>query len=241
MLFSANDIATGRRLQSLHEHNEAAQSEEIVARVRSGELVVPISDAGTPGISDPGARAVAAVIAAGLRVSTAPGPSAVVAALSISGLSSERFVMEGFLPRSRANANRSYMGSGRTRSEPSCMSPAASRLGTARTGVDLSRAPRGGGPRTDETARGVNRGTLLRQKRRRRSSPRETSWERSWSSWRERPPKRRLRTTSCSRLCTASSGTTGHHARRRRQYVARDAGNSRRTPYQLALDARKDK
>ncbi len=108
VLFSANDIATGRRLQSLHEHNEAAQSEEIVARVRSGELVVLISDAGTPGISDPGARAVAAVIAAGLRVSTAPGPSAVVAALSISGLSSERFVMEGFLPRKSGERQQRY-------------------------------------------------------------------------------------------------------------------------------------
>jgi 16S rRNA (cytidine1402-2'-O)-methyltransferase len=99
VLFSANDIPTGGRLQSLHEHNEAAQSEQIVARVGAGELVVLISDAGTPGISDPGGRAVAAVIAAGLAVTSAPGPSAVIAALSISGLPSERFVMEGFLPR----------------------------------------------------------------------------------------------------------------------------------------------
>ena len=58
-----------------------------------------ISDAGTPGISDPGARVVAAVAAAGLAVTTAPGPSAVVAALTISGLATERFAMEGFLPR----------------------------------------------------------------------------------------------------------------------------------------------
>lgn len=108
VLFSANDITTGRRLQSLHEHNEAAQSEQIVARVRAGELVVLISDAGTPGISDPGGRAVAAVIDAGLSVTTAPGPSAVIAALSISGLSSERFVMEGFLPRKWGERQRRY-------------------------------------------------------------------------------------------------------------------------------------
>ena len=98
-LFSAHDIPTGGRLQSLHEHNEAAQCALIVERVRSGELVVLISDAGTPGISDPGSRVVAAVANAGLTVSTAPGPSAVIAALTISGLSTERFVMEGFLPR----------------------------------------------------------------------------------------------------------------------------------------------
>ncbi|HEY5266672.1 MAG TPA: 16S rRNA (cytidine(1402)-2'-O)-methyltransferase [Acidimicrobiales bacterium] len=98
-LFSAHDIPTGGRLQSLHEHNEAAQCALIVERVRAGELVVLISDAGTPGISDPGSRVVAAVANAGLSVSTAPGPSAVIAALTISGLSTERFVMEGFLPR----------------------------------------------------------------------------------------------------------------------------------------------
>lgn len=108
VLFSAHDIATGGRLQSLHEHNEAAQSEQIVARVRAGELVVLISDAGTPGISDPGSRAATAVIEAGLTVTTAPGPSAVIAALSVSGLPSERFVMEGFLPRKVGDRQRLY-------------------------------------------------------------------------------------------------------------------------------------
>jgi 16S rRNA (cytidine1402-2'-O)-methyltransferase len=98
-LFSAHDIAVNGRLRALHEHNEASMSETIVSQVASGQTVVVISDAGTPGICDPGSRAVAAVVAAGLRVTTAPGPSAVVAALTISGLPTERFAMEGFMPR----------------------------------------------------------------------------------------------------------------------------------------------
>jgi 16S rRNA (cytidine1402-2'-O)-methyltransferase len=107
-LFSANDIALRGRLHSLHQHNEAAQCAQIVARVRAGELVVLISDAGTPGISDPGSRVVAAVIDAGLVVTTAPGPSAVVAALTISGLPTERFIMEGFLPRKTGERTKFY-------------------------------------------------------------------------------------------------------------------------------------
>jgi 16S rRNA (cytidine1402-2'-O)-methyltransferase len=98
-LFSAHDIAVKGRLRALHEHNEASLCELVVTQVANGQTVVVISDAGTPGISDPGARVVAAVAAAGLTVTTAPGPSAVVAALTISGLPTERFAMEGFMPR----------------------------------------------------------------------------------------------------------------------------------------------
>lgn len=98
-LFSAHDIAVNGRLRALHEHNEASLCDQVVDEIIRGHVVVLISDAGTPGISDPGSRVVAAVAMAGLEVTTAPGPSAVVAALSISGLPSERFVMEGFVPR----------------------------------------------------------------------------------------------------------------------------------------------
>ena len=98
-IFSAHSIAVNGRLRALHEHNEASLCDQVVAQVANGQTVVVISDAGTPGISDPGARVVAAVAAAGLTVTTAPGPSAVVAALTISGLPTERFAMEGFMPR----------------------------------------------------------------------------------------------------------------------------------------------
>ena len=98
-LFSAHAIAVNGRLHALHEHNEASLCDQIVTQVANGQTVVVMSDAGTPGISDPGARVVAAVAEAGLVVTTAPGPSAVVAALTISGLPTDRFAMEGFMPR----------------------------------------------------------------------------------------------------------------------------------------------
>ena len=82
-----------------NEHTEARASEVIVERIRSGERVVLVSDAGLPGISDPGARMVFAVVAAGLAVTAVPGTSAVLAALAMSGFSTERFAFEGFLPR----------------------------------------------------------------------------------------------------------------------------------------------
>jgi len=71
-LFSAHRIAVNGRLRALHEHNEASLCDQVVAQVASGQTVVVISDAGTPGISDPGARVAAAVADAGLLVTTAP-------------------------------------------------------------------------------------------------------------------------------------------------------------------------
>src|ERR1039458_6799962 len=73
-LFSAHAIAVNGRLHALHEHNEASLCDQIVTQVANGQTVVVMSDAGTPGISDPGARVVAAVVEAGLVVTTAPGP-----------------------------------------------------------------------------------------------------------------------------------------------------------------------
>lgn len=90
------------RMVALHEHNESARVEQLVARLREGEDVALISDAGTPLISDPGYRLVAAAQAAGLRVVPVPGACAAIAALSAAGLASDRFVFEGFLPAKAA-------------------------------------------------------------------------------------------------------------------------------------------
>jgi 16S rRNA (cytidine1402-2'-O)-methyltransferase len=85
-------------LISYFQFNEAKRSEQIIERLRRGEKVALVTDAGTPGISDPGERVVKAVIAAGLRVEPIPGPSAVIAALTASGLSTDEFHFVGFLP-----------------------------------------------------------------------------------------------------------------------------------------------
>jgi len=91
-------IGSPARTLPAHRHNENEAAARIVEKLRSGESVALISDAGTPGISDPGARIVAAVRAAGCKVVPLPGPSAVTTALSASGLPDEHFLFYGFLP-----------------------------------------------------------------------------------------------------------------------------------------------
>jgi 16S rRNA (cytidine1402-2'-O)-methyltransferase len=88
-----------KRLIVVNEHTERAVAAEIVELVRAGQLVAVVTDAGLPGVSDPGEVLVGAAVAAGLTVSCVPGPSAGVAALVVSGLPAGRHVFEGFLPR----------------------------------------------------------------------------------------------------------------------------------------------
>ncbi|MGI8560316.1 MAG: 16S rRNA (cytidine(1402)-2'-O)-methyltransferase [Luteimonas sp.] len=91
-----------RPLVALHEHNEAEVADRLVERLLGGDTLALVSDAGTPLVSDPGFRLVRAAREAGVRVSPVPGPSALVAALSVAGLPSDRFVFEGFLPAKAA-------------------------------------------------------------------------------------------------------------------------------------------
>ena len=83
---------------SYFEHNEGRRIPELIARLRSGETIALVTDAGTPAISDPGYRLVRAAIDAGIRVTAVPGPSAIIAALAVAGLPTDRFAFEGFLP-----------------------------------------------------------------------------------------------------------------------------------------------
>jgi 16S rRNA (cytidine1402-2'-O)-methyltransferase len=90
-------------LVSYHEHNERVRARELVARMRRGEVVALVSDAGMPLVSDPGFVLVQACVAAGLAVEVLPGPSAVLAALVASGLPADRWRFVGFLPRRRSD------------------------------------------------------------------------------------------------------------------------------------------
>jgi 16S rRNA (cytidine1402-2'-O)-methyltransferase len=98
-LLSHLGLAGGRRLVAVHDHNEAGAVAGVLASLDRGQVVAVVTDAGMPGISDPGERLVAAAAAAGHVVEAVPGPSAVLAALVVSGLSTARFCFEGFLPR----------------------------------------------------------------------------------------------------------------------------------------------
>jgi 16S rRNA (cytidine1402-2'-O)-methyltransferase len=95
-LLAAHSIRTPTR--SYFEHNEGRRIPELVARLRSGESIALVTDAGTPTISDPGYRLVRSAIDEGIRVTAVPGPSAVIAALAVAGLPTDRFAFEGFLP-----------------------------------------------------------------------------------------------------------------------------------------------
>ena len=87
------------RLLSYHRHNEARRTEELLPRLRGGERIALVSDAGLPGVNDPGARLIAAALAAGVTVTVLPGASAVETALVASGLVGERYQFLGYLPR----------------------------------------------------------------------------------------------------------------------------------------------
>jgi 16S rRNA (cytidine1402-2'-O)-methyltransferase len=97
-LMRALGVANRPRLIALHEHNETERAAELAEQARAEDVLV-LTDAGMPTVSDPGYRLVEAAVAAGVRVTALPGPSAVLTALAVSGLPTDRFAFEGFLPR----------------------------------------------------------------------------------------------------------------------------------------------
>jgi len=96
VLLQAHGVGTP--LTSYHEHNERHKAIQLVSALKDGKSVAVVSDAGTPGISDPAYRLVSLAVTEGVRVIAVPGASSVLAALTVSGLPTDRFVFEGFLP-----------------------------------------------------------------------------------------------------------------------------------------------
>ena len=96
----------GKRLLAVHDHNEHHAANGIVELLARGQRIALVTDAGMPAISDPGERVVAAAVAAGFEVTCVPGPSAALAALAVSGLSTARFCFEGFLPPKGSDRHR---------------------------------------------------------------------------------------------------------------------------------------
>lgn len=98
------------RIVSNHEHNEARRASMLVEAAQGGATVLVVSDAGMPAVSDPGYRLVTAAVAAGVPVHALPGPSAVLTAIALSGLPSDRFCFEGFVPRRPGDRRRALAG-----------------------------------------------------------------------------------------------------------------------------------
>ena len=98
-LVTSLGVKVSGQVISYHEHNEATKTAELLAQVQNGKTLVMVTDAGMPSVSDPGFRLVTAAVEAGVTVTAAPGPSAVLTALALSGLPTDRFCFEGFLPR----------------------------------------------------------------------------------------------------------------------------------------------
>lgn len=111
-LCAALGVRTTGRVVSLHEHNERARSADLVAQAAAGATVLVVTDAGMPTVSDPGYRIVTTAVAAGVVVTTLPGPSAVLAALAVSGLPTDRFCFEGFPPRRPGERDRAFAALG---------------------------------------------------------------------------------------------------------------------------------
>ena len=115
-VIAAEDTRTTRKLLTqhgirtplvaYHEHNETVRTPELLARLNAGESVALVSESGTPSISDPGYRLVHEAVEAGVTVEPVPGPSAILAALVVSGLPTDAFVFEGFLPRRQGERRR---------------------------------------------------------------------------------------------------------------------------------------
>lgn len=113
--FLLNHFQIKKELVSLNANNESQKTDYLLDRIEKGESCALVSDAGTPAISDPGIRLISSAIKRGISISTVPGPSAVTAALTLSGLPTDSFVFEGFIPQKKGRQKKLKDLSGETR------------------------------------------------------------------------------------------------------------------------------
>ena len=143
---------------SLHAHNEDGKTPGLIERLRGGESIALVSDAGTPVVSDPGALLVAAAHAAGLRVEPVPGPSAALAALSASGIAADEFLFVGFPPaRARGSPRVAGTPGARAASARAVRSAAPNSGDAAGYARSLGRSNGGARPGADQGTRGIGR------------------------------------------------------------------------------------
>ena len=237
-LLSAVGVAGGNRLLSLHGHNEAARVRRVSSLVAGGATVAVVSDAGTPGISDPGARLVAELAARGETVSTVPGPSSVLAALVVSGLPTDRFSVEGFLPRKGGQRRRriaALMADERT--TVVARGAGTRRRHPRRAGGGRPRAAGRRGARADEAPRGGVAGDAGRGRSRVRAHARCEAKSCWWWAAHLRPANQ---TSAMSRpRCATRPGAIRRPAPRRvADHVATALGVPRRRAYEATLRVR---
>ena len=229
----------GQKLVAMDSHREAAAVSRVVEALRAGAMVALATDAGMPGVSDPGARLVAGVLAAGEEVSVVPGPSAALTALVLSGLPTDRFVFEGFLPRKgRERAER--LEAIALETATTVVFEAPPRL--AATLADLSQAC--GPGRRVAVARELTklheevwRGTLVRAAE--LAAAYESRGEHvlvieGRAPEADAPDRETLQEAIAARLAAGESARDAAHA------VAADLGVPRRRAYALALEVKRD-
>jgi 16S rRNA (cytidine1402-2'-O)-methyltransferase len=232
-------IGVTTQLLSLHEHNEGEQVDAILNRLWNGDSVALVTDAGTPLISDPGYRLLAALRAADLPVSPVPGACAAIAALSVAGLPTDRFCFEGFLP-ARSAARVARLRELASRAESLVFYESANRLGdTLADAITVFGAERAAaiGRELTKLHETVYRGTLAEVRAALVADPGGKKGECTWlvaGSGSKAPPDE----AELARVVAILAGELP--AARAAALAARITGGSRRTAYRLAVDGRDD-
>ena len=155
-LAAALNVTIAGRVISYYDVIESRRAEQLAAELAAGKNVLVVTDAGMPGISDPGYRVVAAAVAAGIRVTAVPGPSAVTTALAVSGLPTDRFCFEGFPPRKPGERERRFAELAAEAAHPGLLRVAAPghRDPGGAAGLARRRPGRGRLPGADQDPRG---------------------------------------------------------------------------------------